>query len=93
MYVFYTFLWSRPQSVVTQLRGVDAILRILSTVKEGESVVEPSISTLRHLTSRHPHAELAQVAIRNSYGIPVLVSYLQPQYKWSLIKVSHSFVA
>nr|QXY82382.1 beta-catenin HduCTNNB [Halisarca dujardinii] len=77
---------SRNKSVVTQLRGADAILRILANVKEGDSVVEPSICTLRHLTSRHPHAELAQVAIRNSYGIPVLVSYLQPQFKWSLIK-------
>ena len=92
VYVFvFTFMFVCPncctQAVVTQLRGVDAILRILSNTKDGDSIVEPSICTLRHLTSRHQDAELAQVAIRNSYGIPVLVTYLQPQYKWSLIKV------
>ena len=87
MFVCYLFPNRHMQAVVTQLRGVDAILRILSNTKDGDSIVEPSICTLRHLTSRHQDAELAQVAIRNSYGIPVLVTYLQPQYKWSLIKV------
>ena len=87
MFVCYRCPNCRTQAVVTQLRGVDAILRILSNTKDGDSIVEPSICTLRHLTSRHQDAELAQVAIRNSYGIPVLVTYLQPQYKWSLIKV------
>ena len=77
-----------PQVIVTQLHGVQAILHILLNVKDREDVIEPAVCTLRHLTTRHVNAEMAQMVLRENYGIPVLVSYLQPQYKWPLIKVS-----
>ena len=41
---------------------------------------------LRHLTSRHPEAEMAQNAVRLHYGLPVLVKLLQPPSRWPLIK-------
>ena len=41
---------------------------------------------LRHLTSRHPEAEMAQNAVRLHYGLPVLVKLLHPPSRWPLIK-------
>ena len=76
-----------PQVIVTQLHGVQAILHILLNVKDREDVIEPAVCTLRHLTTRHVNAEMAQVVLRDNYGIPVLVNFLQPHYKWPLIKV------
>ena len=74
---------------MTQLHGVESILRILLNVQDREDIVEPSICTLRHLTSStHPYATLAQVAISNNYGVPVVINFLQPQVKWPIIKVS-----
>lgn len=75
------------QVIVTQLHGVQAILHILLNVKDREDVIEPAVCTLRHLTSRHVNAEMAQMVLRENFGIPVLVNFLQPQYKWPLIKV------
>ena len=76
------------QVIVTQLHGVQAILHILLNVKDREDVIEPAVCTLRHLTTRHVNAEMAQIVLRDNYGIPVLVNFLQPHYKWPLIKVS-----
>ena len=44
------------------------------------------VCALRHLTSRHPEAEMAQNAVRLHYGLPVLVKLLQPPSRWPLIK-------
>lgn len=41
---------------------------------------------MRHLTSRHPEAEMAQNAVRLHYGLPVLVKLLHPPSRWPLIK-------
>ena len=41
---------------------------------------------LRHLTSRHPEAEMAQNTIRLQYGIPIIVKILDPPSKWPLLK-------
>ena len=44
------------------------------------------VCALRHLTSRHPEAEMAQNAVRLHYGLPVLVKLLHPPSRWPLIK-------
>ncbi len=44
------------------------------------------MSTLRHLTSRHPNAEAAQNAVRQQSGIPMLTNFLQQQCRWPLMK-------
>lgn len=42
--------------------------------------------SLRHLTSRHVDAEMAQNVMRTNYGIPVIVKLLQPPSRWPVIK-------
>ena len=44
------------------------------------------VCALRHLTSRHTDAEMAQNAVRLHYGLPVLVKLLHPPSRWPLIK-------
>lgn len=44
------------------------------------------VCALRHLTSRHVEAEMAQNAVRLHYGLPVLVKLLHPPSRWPLIK-------
>ena len=44
------------------------------------------ICALRHMTSRHTEAEMAQNAVRLSGGLPVIVRLLQPPSRWPLIK-------
>jgi len=41
---------------------------------------------LRHLTNRHPEAEMAQNSVRLNYGLPVIVKLLHPPSRWPLIK-------
>lgn len=47
---------------------------------------EFQVCALRHLTSRHQEAEMAQNAVRLHYGLPVLVKLLHPPSRWPLIK-------
>ena len=49
-------------------------------------ITEPAICTLRHLTNRHPDAEMAQNNVRLHYGLPVIVKLLHPPSRWPLIK-------
>lgn len=41
---------------------------------------------LRHLTSRHGEAEMAQNSVRLNYGIQVIVKLLHPPSRWPLVK-------
>lgn len=51
-----------------------------------EEITEPAVCALRHLTSRHVDAELAQNSVRLNYGIQVIVKLLHPPSRWPLVK-------
>lgn len=51
-----------------------------------EEITEPAVCALRHLTSRHPDAEVAQNAVRLHFGLPVMTKLLNPPSRWPLIK-------
>lgn len=69
-----------------QVGGVDALVRTIVSAGDREEITEPAVCALRHLTSRHNDAEVAQNAVRVNYGIQVLVTLLQPPSRWPLIK-------
>lgn len=75
------------KSLVTQSNGVEALIHAILRAGEKEDVTEPAVCALRHLTSRHQHAELAQNAVRRHYGIPAIVKLLNQPYYWPVIKV------
>lgn len=72
---------------VTQGNGVEALIHAILRAGEKEDVVEPAVCALRHLTSRHQQAEMAQHAVRQHYGIPAIVKLLNQPYYWPVIKV------
>jgi len=49
-------------------------------------VFAQQICALRHLTSRHAEAHMAQNMVRTHGGLPVLVKLLQPPSRWPMIK-------
>uniref|UniRef100_A0A673NFA7 Junction plakoglobin b n=1 Tax=Sinocyclocheilus rhinocerous TaxID=307959 RepID=A0A673NFA7_9TELE len=65
-------------------------LRNLSdaATKQKEDVAEPAVCALRHLTSRHPDAELAQNAVRLHYGIPAITKLLGQPHYWPVVKAT-----
>uniref|UniRef100_A0A4W4GHL2 Junction plakoglobin n=1 Tax=Electrophorus electricus TaxID=8005 RepID=A0A4W4GHL2_ELEEL len=71
---------------VTQCGGVEALIHALLRAGEKEDVAEPATCALRHLTSRHPDAEVAQKAVRCHYGIPPVVNLLKKPYHWPAVK-------
>lgn len=75
------------KSLVTQSNGVEALIHAILRASEKEDVTEPAICALRHLTSRHQQAEMAQHAVRKHYGIPPIVKLLNHPYYWPVIKV------
>lgn len=77
---------ARNKTHVTQNNGVEALIHALLRAGEKEDVAEPATCALRHLTSRHPEAELAQNAVRNHYGIPAIVKLLNKPYYWPVVK-------
>ncbi|XP_038140632.1 junction plakoglobin a [Cyprinodon tularosa] len=83
---------SNNKSLVTQSNGVEALIHAILRAPEKEDVTEPAVCALRHLTSRHQHAELAQHAVRNSYGIPAIVKLLNQPYYWPIIKASAGLI-
>lgn len=76
----------RNKETVCQVGGVDALVRTIVNAGDREEITEPAVCALRHLTSRHPEAEMAQNAVRINYGIPVIVKLLQPPSRWPLVK-------
>lgn len=75
------------KSLVTQNNGVEALIHAILRAGEKEDVTEPAVCALRHLTSRHQQAEVAQNAVRKHYGIPAIVKLLNTPYYWPVIKV------
>lgn len=74
------------KTVVTQSNGVEALIHAILRAGEKEDVTEPAICALRHLTSRHQQAEVAQHAVRKHYGIPAIVKLLNQPYYWPVVK-------
>ena len=73
--------------VLCQVGGIEALVRTVLRAGDREDITEPAVCALRHLTSRHQDAEMAQNAVRLHYGLPVVVKLLHPPSHWPLIKV------
>uniref|UniRef100_A0A8C9ZM78 Catenin (cadherin-associated protein), beta 1 n=1 Tax=Sander lucioperca TaxID=283035 RepID=A0A8C9ZM78_SANLU len=67
---------------------IEALVRTVLRAGDREDITEPAICALRHLTSRHQDAEMAQNAVRLHYGLPVVVKLLHPPSHWPLIKAT-----
>ncbi|KAG8183879.1 hypothetical protein JTE90_009935 [Oedothorax gibbosus] len=76
----------RNKLTVCRAGGVEAVVRAIMQAGDREEITEPAVCALRHLTSRHPEAELAQNTVRLSYGIQVIVKLLHPPSSLPLIK-------
>lgn len=75
---------------MTQYGGVEALIHAVLRAGEKEDVAEPAVCALRHLTSRHQDAELAQNAVRLHYGIPAVIKLLGQPHYWPVVKVRDS---
>lgn len=73
--------------IIWQVGGIEALVRTVLRAGDREDITEPAVCALRHLTSRHQDAEMAQNAVRLHYGLPVVVKLLHPPSHWPLIKV------
>ncbi|XP_015513274.1 armadillo segment polarity protein isoform X2 [Neodiprion pinetum] len=76
----------RNKVTVCQVGGVDALVRTIVSAGDREEITEPAVCALRHLTSRHVDAEMAQNSVRLNYGIQVIVKLLHPPSRWPLVK-------
>lgn len=77
----------RNKQIVCHANGVQALVNTIINAGDREEITEPAICTLRHLTSRHQLAEMAQDNVRMiNYGINVVVKLLNPPSRWPLIK-------
>ncbi|XP_072106607.1 catenin beta-1-like, partial [Mobula birostris] len=83
---------SRNKMVVCQARGIVALVHTMLRAGEKEDIMEPTVCALRHLTSRHPEAEVAQNDVRINYGIPTVVGLLNQPFHWPLIKATVGLV-
>ena len=72
---------------VCLLHLCQALLQAISNAGGREDIIEPAMCALRHITSRHPSADMAQNAIRHVGGIPVVATFLHQQCRWPLLKV------
>ncbi|KAF4083449.1 hypothetical protein AMELA_G00141180 [Ameiurus melas] len=77
---------ARNKTFVSQNNGVEALIHALLRAGDKEDVAEPATCALRHLTSRHQDAELAQNAVRAHYGIPPIVKLLNKPHYWPVVK-------
>lgn len=74
------------KTIVCQVGGIEALVRTIIQAGDHEEITEPAVCALRHLTSRHSEAEMAQNAVRLHYGLQVIVKLLHPPSRWPLIK-------
>lgn len=81
---------SKNKTLVTQSNGVEALIHTILRAGDKEDITEPAVCALRHLTSRHPEAEMAQNSVRLNYGIPAIVKLLNQPNQWPLVKVRGS---
>ncbi|KAK7938840.1 hypothetical protein WMY93_002166 [Mugilogobius chulae] len=79
---------ARNKTLVSQFGGVEALIHAVLRAGQKEDVAEPAVCALRHLTSRHADAELAQNAVRLHYGIPCVVKLLGQPHYWPVVKAT-----
>lgn len=60
-------------------------MRAINNSGGREDIIEAAVCALRHITSRHPNAEIAQNSVRLQNGIPMLTNFLQQQCRWPLM--------
>ena len=75
---------SKNKTLVTQNSGVEALIHAILRAGDKDDITEPAVCALRHLTSRHPEAEMAQNSVRLNYGIPAIVKLLNQPNQWPL---------
>ncbi|XP_046721587.1 catenin beta-1-like [Silurus meridionalis] len=78
----------KNKMMVCQVGGIESLVRTVLRAGDREDITEPAVCALRHLTSRHQDAEMAQNAVRLHYGLPVVVKLLHPPSHWPLIKAT-----
>lgn len=66
---------------------LQALLQAINNAGGREDIIEPAVCALRHITSRHRTADMAQNAVRQVGGIPVVSAFLHQQCRWPLLKV------
>ncbi len=69
-----------------QFKYYQALLRAINNSGGREDIIEAAVCALRHITSRHPSAEMAQNSVRQQNGIPMLCNFMQQQCRWPLLK-------
>ncbi|XP_003467021.1 junction plakoglobin [Cavia porcellus] len=79
---------SKNKTLVTQNSGVEALIHAILRAGDKDDITEPAVCALRHLTSRHPEAEMAQNSVRLNYGIPGIVKLLNQPSQWPLVKAT-----
>jgi hypothetical protein len=75
----------KNKSTLRALNGVEVLLRTISVFAALGNIVESAVCVLRHLTLGYPDAELAQLAILNLDGLPMLLTLLSSG-SWGLRK-------
>lgn len=73
-------------TVVIVLFDAKALLRAINSSGGREDIIEAAVCALRHITSRHPSAEIAQNSVRLQNGIPMLTNFMQQQCRWPLMQ-------
>lgn len=74
-----------------EYNGIEIMLRTMlqAGTENKEDICEPAVCSLRHVTNRHPQAQMAQEAVRFYYGLPVIAPLLQSdQSRWPLLKAT-----
>lgn len=83
---------SNNKLIVFQMGGIEALVSTLKHVSDHDEIAEPIVCALRHLTSRHNEANLAQDSIRINNGLPMVATFLEPPPRWPLIKADIGFI-
>lgn len=80
------------KSYICKVGGVQALIQTLRNARECDEITEPAVCALRHITNRHPEAELAQEAVRIHGGLPDVSRLLDPPGKWPLLTAASGLV-
>lgn len=80
------------KSFVCKIGGVQALIQTLRNAGDRNEILEPATCALRHITNRHPDADMAQETIRLHSGLPDVVRQLDPPNKWPLLAATAGLV-
>uniref|UniRef100_UPI00358E6464 catenin beta-1-like isoform X2 n=1 Tax=Myxine glutinosa TaxID=7769 RepID=UPI00358E6464 len=83
---------SNNKLTVFQMGGIEALVSTLKYVSDHDEIAEPIVCALRHLTSRHNEANMAQDSIRINNCLPMVATFLEPPPRWPLIKADIGFI-